>query len=66
MTEWQKPLTMVEKYFLREHYLWKEKLKIIFLYTELTSLQKVSAESIVDYLIRAKNAANYTARRPIL
>lgn len=41
---------------LREYYAGKEKPRIISLYTELTSLQKESSESVTDYVIRAETA----------
>ena len=43
---------------LREHYLSKGKPKVIFLYTELTSLKSLESESITDYIIRAENIYN--------
>ena len=42
---------------LRGHYLSKSKPKVIALYTELTSLVKVSDETVTDYVIRAQTAA---------
>lgn len=41
---------------LREYYAGKGKPRIINLYTMLTSLQKVSDESVMDYIIRAETA----------
>lgn len=41
---------------LRDYYAGKGKLCIIFLYTELTSLQKFSSESVADYVIHAETA----------
>ena len=38
---------------LREYYLSKGKLKVISLYTKLTSLRRLESESITDYIIRA-------------
>ena len=38
----------------REHYLSKGKPKVIFLYTELTSLRRLESESIADFLIRTE------------
>ena len=40
---------------LREHYLSKRKLKVILLYTVLTSLRRLESESITDCIIRAEN-----------
>lgn len=45
------------KKILREHYLSKEKHKIISLNTELTSLGKSTAENVTDYMIRTGNGA---------
>jgi len=42
---------------LRDRYAGKGKPRIITLYTELTSLQKMSSESITDYVIKAETAA---------
>ena len=42
---------------LRQHYQGKGKPRVIFLYTELTTLKKTENESIVDYVIRAETAA---------
>ena len=39
---------------LREHYLSKGKPRIISLYTELTSLQKKSTETVTDYVLRVR------------
>ena len=36
---------------LGEHYLSKGNLKVIFLYTEVTSLRRLESESITDYII---------------
>ena len=41
---------------LREYYAGKGKPRIINLYTQLTSLQKMSSESVTDYIIRAEIA----------
>ena len=41
---------------LRDYYQGKGKPRIISLYTELTSLQKSTSESITDYVIRAETA----------
>ena len=41
---------------LRDHYAGKGKPRVISLYTELTSLQKATNESITDYIIRAETA----------
>ena len=43
---------------LREHYLLKQKPKVISLYTELTSLKRLESESITNYIIRAENICN--------
>ena len=43
---------------LRKHYLSEGKLKVISLYTELTSLRRLESESITDYIIRAENISN--------
>ena len=43
---------------LREHYLSKGKLKVISLYTELTSLRRLESESITGYMIRAGKISN--------
>ena len=43
---------------LREHYLGKGKPRIIYLYTQLTSLQMAEDESVTDYLIRAETICN--------
>ena len=43
---------------LREHYLSKGKLKVISLYTDLTSLRRLESESITDYIIRTENISN--------
>ena len=40
---------------LREHLSSKGKLKVIFLYTELTSLRRLESVSITDYIIRTEN-----------
>ena len=53
MRQWKKALTI-----LRDYYLSKGKLKVISLYTELTSLRKLESESITDYIIRAENISN--------
>lgn len=45
------------KEILREHYLSKEKHKIISVNTELTSLGKSTAENVIDYMIRTGNGA---------
>ena len=42
---------------LRRHYRGKGKQRIICLYTELTSLVKLSTENVTEYIIRAENAA---------
>ena len=42
---------------LRKHYRGKGKQRIIWLYTELTSLVKSASENVTDYIIRAENAA---------
>ena len=42
---------------LRQHYAGKSKPRIISMLIELTSLKKVSSESVTDYLIRAETAA---------
>ena len=42
---------------LRDHYMGKSKLRVIALYTELTSLQKGHAESITEYVLRTETAA---------
>ena len=49
----RKPLIL-----LSEYYLSKGKLKVISLYTELTSLRRLESESITDYIIRAENISN--------
>uniref|UniRef100_A0A1A8MDX0 CCHC-type domain-containing protein n=4 Tax=Nothobranchius TaxID=28779 RepID=A0A1A8MDX0_9TELE len=41
---------------LRDHYAGKGKPRIISLYTELTSLQKLDSESVTDYVLRAESA----------
>ena len=41
---------------LRGHYANQSKPRIITLYTELTSLEKTSQETVMDYLIRAEKA----------
>ncbi|KAL3970576.1 acetylserotonin O-methyltransferase [Sarotherodon galilaeus] len=41
---------------LREHYAGKGTPRVISLYTELTSLQKMPSESVTDYMIRAETA----------
>lgn len=41
---------------LRDYYSGKCKLRIVSLYTELTSLQKLSSESVTDYVIHAKTS----------
>ncbi len=41
---------------LRDHYTGKEKPGVISLYTERTSLQKATNESVTDYVIRAETA----------
>lgn len=41
---------------LREYYTGKGKPRIIILYTELTSLQKSSSESVTEYVINAETA----------
>ena len=43
---------------LREHYLSKWKPKIISFYTELTSLRRLEAESITNYIIITGNICN--------
>ena len=43
---------------LREHYLSKGKLKVISLYSELTSLRRLESESIRDNIIRTENISN--------
>ena len=43
---------------LREHYLSKEKLKVISLYRELTSLRKLESYSITNYIIKTENISN--------
>ena len=43
---------------LRDFYLSKGKLKVISLYTELTSLRRWESESITDYIIRTENISN--------
>ena len=42
---------------LREHYAGRGKPRIVALYTELTSLKKVSSESITDYILKAEKVA---------
>lgn len=41
---------------LRDYYAGKGKPRIVCLYTELTSLQKTSSESVIDYVIRAETS----------
>lgn len=41
---------------LRDYYAGKGKPRIVSLYTELTSLQKLSGESVTDYVIRAETS----------
>lgn len=41
---------------LRDYYAGKGKPRIVSLYTELTSLQKLSSESVTDYVIRAETS----------
>ena len=41
---------------LRVYYAGKGKPRIVCLYTELTSLQKMSSESVTDYVIRAETS----------
>ena len=41
---------------LRDYYAGKGKPRIVCLYTELTSLQKMSSESVTDYVIRAETS----------
>ena len=39
---------------LRDYYVGKGKPRVISLYTELTSIQKLSTESMTEYVIRAE------------
>ena len=41
---------------LRDYYAGKGKPRVISLYTELTSLQKSSSESVTEYVIRTETA----------
>ena len=41
---------------LRDYYAGKGKPRIVCLYTELTALQKMSSESVTDYVIRAETS----------
>ena len=43
---------------LREHYAGKGQPRIVSLYTEFSSLQKTSAESATDYLLKGERLAN--------
>ena len=43
---------------LNEHYMGKGKPRIIYLYTQLTSLQMGEDENVTDYLIRAETTCN--------
>ena len=42
---------------LRQHYMAASEMRVIGLYTELTSLKKSSTETLTDYLVRAETAS---------
>ena len=44
-------------HILKEHYAGKDKPRIISLYTELTSLSKLSTDSVTDYVIKGETTA---------
>ena len=44
---------------LNEHYMGKGKPCIIYLYTQLTSLQMGEDENVTDYLVRAETICNF-------
>ena len=43
---------------LRDHYVGNSKSKIISLYTELTSLNKLTHENVTDYMLRGEITAS--------